>query len=350
MRILQKFSYSIIVPAVLISFLSLFTLYSLDSSLASKQLMFILVGILLFILFSFFDVSILTFLFNYLWLFSNAILIFTLVFGKVIKGSSRWVDFFGFRFQPSELVKIIYIILLATYFSKVSKSNLGVFLKSIMLFFPTIILVFLQPDLGTSLVFCFIFFNLLIFSKMSKWYILILVILLGLVSSPVWNNLKDYQKNRLMVFINPYSDPLGSGYNVIQSKIAIGSGKVFGKGFGQGTQSHLKFLPEYHTDFIFASFAEEWGFFGVSLLLVLYFIFTAGLIRAMGNSEGLIFFVLLGIFSMFIFQIFVNVGMNLGIMPVTGIPLPLMSYGGTSVLISYISIGIVNGINMRVKG
>lgn len=347
MKVSHKFSYLIIIPAVLISFLSLFTLYSLDSSLAQKQLIFILVGILLFFLFSFFDVSILTFLFNYLWIFSNTILILTLIFGKVIKGSSRWIEFFGFRFQPSELVKIIYIILLSTFFSKVIRSSKGIFLKSIFLFFPTIILVFLQPDLGTSLVFCFIFLSLFIFSKMSKWYLLILIILLGLTSSPVWNNLKDYQKGRIMVFINPYSDPLGSGYNVIQSKIAIGSGKFFGKGFGQGTQSHLKFLPEYHTDFIFASFAEEWGFFGVCLLLILYFIFTVGLVKSMSKSEGLNFFIFLGVFSMFTFQLFVNIGMNLGVMPVTGIPLPLMSYGGTSIFISYISIGIVNSINIK---
>jgi rod shape determining protein RodA len=206
-------------------------------------------------------------------------------------------------------------------------------------------LVFIQPDLGTSIVLVLVVLGMLLYTNFNKIYFLILLSLFGILSAPVWNLLADYQKERILVFLNPQLDVLGAGYNVIQSLIAIGSGGIFGRGFSQGTQSHLHFLPAYWTDFAFASFAEEWGFIGVVVFFGLYTAFLFIILRVafiVKDSFGSV--LCFGVFLVFLVQFIINVGMNLGLMPVTGIPLPLVSYGGSSLLISCILLGLVQNV------
>ena len=215
---------------------------------------------------------------------------------------------------------------------------------------PLFGLVFIQPDLGTSIVIISIVLAILWFGGLKKIYFVVSLLLVGVFSTPLWSLLKDYQRERILVFLNPSLDILGSGYNVIQSSIAIGSGGLFGRGFGRGTQSHLQFLPVFWTDFVFAAFAEEWGFVGVMLLLslftILFFIILTISVKTKDSFGSLIS---IGVFTVFFLQFIVNVGMNLGIMPVTGIPLPLVSYGGSSLLTSAFLLGLVQSVWIHEK-
>jgi rod shape determining protein RodA len=210
-------------------------------------------------------------------------------------------------------------------------------------------LVLMQPDLGSALVYLVMWLGLLLFSGIKRVYSLILVVSGILVSWGAWAfALKDYQKNRIISFLNPAADPLGSGYNVIQSKIAVGSGGLFGRGLGHGSQSQLRFLPEQHTDFIFAVLTEELGFLGGFLLLFLFLILFVRMIKAGKFSRDEFGIILaIGAVIIFTFQIFTNVGMNIGILPVTGIPLPLVSYGGSALLIFLMLIGLIESVFVR---
>jgi rod shape determining protein RodA len=185
----------------------------------------------------------------------------------------------------------------------------------------------------------------LFFAGLDKWYFIISFLALGIFSSPLWGILKDYQKKRMLVFLNPSLDVLGSGYNVIQAQIAVGSGGLFGKGFGHGTQSQLNFLPAHWTDFAFASFSEEWGFVGVALMVLLFLLLLIVLMliyKRTQNGGGSL--IVGGVFAVFLTQFLINVGMNLGVMPVTGIPLPFISYGGSSILVSLLLLGLVQSV------
>jgi rod shape determining protein RodA len=210
------------------------------------------------------------------------------------------------------------------------------------------VLVFIQPDLGTTLVLFSVLIGILFYSGMNKWYFLLLILVFGLLSNPIWNMLQDYQKQRIMVYINPQLDTQGSGYNVIQSLIAIGSGGLIGQGYSKGTQTHLNFLPAYWTDFVFASYTEEWGLVGVLILFLIYFLLLYLIIYLISKTTDvygkLIGF---GIFTTILVQFIINVGMNLGLLPVTGIPLPLMSSGGSSMIVSLIMFGLLQSIWVR---
>jgi rod shape determining protein RodA len=211
-----------------------------------------------------------------------------------------------------------------------------------------VLLVMAQPDLGTALVFIAIWLGMVLVSNIKKIYVLILGGV-GLVLMPiVWLFLHDYQRKRIVTFFNPGADPLGAGYNVLQSIIATGSGRFFGRGLGYGYQSQLKFLPIQHTDFIFAVLAEELGFFGALVLLILFFILLIRILRTTFQAfDSFGMFLGMGIFVMIVFQILVNIGMNMGIMPVTGVPLPLISAGGSSLIMIMIGIGIMESIALR---
>ena len=286
-----------------------------------------------------------------LYIFNLIMLVAVMAFGTTALGAQRWLALGPIMLQPSEFSKLIIIICMAALL----ESRMGT-LNSLRDLLPIavyigipFILVLKQPDLGTSLVFMAIFFGMVIACGM-RWKILIGIIMTGIASFPIlWNYvLKEYQKTRLYVFIDPNIDPLGSGYHIIQSKIAIGSGMLFGKGLFQGTQSQLNFLPENHTDFIFAVVGEEFGFIGATILLLLYLIIMMRGIK-IAKEAGDMFGRLLavGITSMIAFHILVNVGMTTGIMPVTGIPLPFMSYGVSALTTDILAIAILLNINMR---
>jgi len=275
------------------------------------------------------------------------LLLFVLIGGSLIRGTTGWIEIGFFNFQPVELAKILLIISLASFITK-SKAVLGEFSRlaaSFMIAGAAIFLVLMQPDFGSALILMAISAAMLFLSGI-EWKYLVSLFILGVVSIIIgWFMLADYQKARIINFVNPENDPKGSGYNVIQSMIAVGSGGLNGKGLGHGSQSQLNFLPENHTDFIFAVIVEEFGLWGAGVIIVLFLIifyrFKKIAELAMDNFGYLI---VAGSMAMFFAQVLVNIGMNIGVMPVTGIPLIFLSYGGSSLVASFIVIGIVNNI------
>ncbi len=281
-----------------------------------------------------------------------ALLALVFVTGKEALGATRWIDIGFFQFQPSEFAKIAMILVLAKYFSvnyDFMENPRHLIVSLIYVLVPTI-MVLMQPDLGTAMVFMFIWLMMAIVARI-RWTYFAALAAAGLAILPIFiANLKDYQKARLEVFFNPAADPLSTGYNVVQSTIAVGSGQLFGRGLASGTQSQLNFLPSQHTDFIYAVLNEKMGFIGGILVLAL---FAALLLRALyiasraEDRYGI--FVATGVVSMLLFHLVINIGMNIGLMPVTGIPLPFLSYGGTSLLISLFAVGLLESIAVRRK-
>jgi len=305
--------------------------------------------------------------FNYRFLWEGVYLLYALsvvlllvvfILGTVRLGAQRWLQFAWFNFQPSELVKLIMVIFLAKYFSKKSAADIssscaqfGIFRGLVLpLIFVAIPmgLIIEQPDLGSAIMILFIFIAIFYLAGVRLKYVTaFLLIIIG--SFPLfWLMLRDYQKERLLVFLNPNIDPLGAGYTLIQSKIAIGSGGLFGKGWLYGTQSQLHFLPESHTDFIFATLVEEWGLLGGSLLLLLYYLLIReGFLIAQRTNDYFGKLLAWGISLLLGMQVFINISMTMGLMPVVGLPLPLMSYGGSSLAVTFISLGILVNIDRR---
>ncbi len=301
------------------------------------------------------------FLFNYKWLnrwafaiyaFSVALLVAVAFVGKEVSGSQRWLVAGPWSFQPSELVKISVIIVLARYYSECASED-GLTLKD--LWKPLIwtlipfVLIAKQPDLGTGLVVLLIAGSVTLFVKIERQS-LILLSAAGVAGSLVawFFLLQDYQRERILVFLNPDRDPLGAGYHVKQSIIAIGSGTLLGKGFLKGTQNALSFLPEQHTDFIFSVLAEEWGFLGSAVVVAVYVLIVIwGLNVAMRSKEPFGTILAVGVSSMIFWQAVINVGMALGLLPVVGVTLPLISYGGSSLAAIMLGIGILMNISMR---
>ena len=327
---------------------------------------------------------------------TNAMLILVMVLGSSAKGAQRWISIGGFNAQPSEFAKIGAIITLAAILHRRPADNLPSFLRAIAITLPPWLLVFKQPDLGTSLVFGAILLGMLYWANANPGWLLLFVSPLaaaileslniplwlvwslltgvvgwftlpwrwvsaglafavnigaGLLGPVLWHALKDYQKDRLIVFLDPEKFPLGAGYHLIQSRIAIASGELWGQGLNQGTQTQLNFIPEQHTDFIFSAIGEELGFFGAMCMMLTYLFVCWRLLRvalqAQNNFGSLL---AIGVFSMISFQVIVNVSMTIGIAPVTGIPLPWVSYGGSAIMLNFISIGLVESVaNYRRK-
>ena len=315
-----------------------------------RQGLFALVNGILAIFFMNFDYRGLSQHGNKLYVFNLIMLVAVMLFGHAALGAQRWIQIGPISLQPSEFSKLIMIICMASILEeRMGRLNTIQDLLPIAAYVGLpFLLVLKQPDLGTSLVFMAIFFGMVIACGMP-WRIFSLIIVVGVAMFPVlWHFMKDYQKMRIMVFLDPNVDPLGSGYHIIQSKIAIGSGMMFGKGLFEGTQSQLNFLPENHTDFIFAVVGEELGFVGAVVLLLLYLIvFWRGIMIAKDASDVFGRLLAVGITSMLAFHVLVNVGMTTGIMPVTGIPLPLMSYGISSLTTNILAIAILLNINMH---
>lgn len=359
-------NFTILIIAVLISVIGILSIYSsnyqkegeLWQLIFKRQIIWLCFGLILFFLMAnfnyrrFWDIT--------YFLYAAAVFLLFLVFvlGIVRLGAQRWLKFSWFNFQPSEFAKLTLVIFLARYFSRKSLDTISLsvnkygILRAFVLPFIFIAvpvgLIIEQPDLGSGMIVVFIFMAMLFLSGVKLRYLFILLAIAGSSLPILWHFLKGYQKDRLMVFMNPNIDPLGAGYTVIQSKIAIGSGGFWGKGWLLGTQSQLHFLPESHTDFIFATFAEEWGFIGsVVLLLLYYFIIRQGINIAMKTNDYFGRLLALGITLMLAIQILVNIAMNLGLAPVVGIPLPLMSYGGSSLMVTFISLGILVNIDKQ---
>lgn len=286
-----------------------------------------------------------------LYIVGLLLLVAVLIFGAEIQGSTRWLSFGFFNLQPSELFKVILVISLASFFTSIKTVKFIHIVVGFVITLIPIIFVLLEPDLGTSLIYLFIFLTILAITKIDRIYFFVIG-LFALVAAPLawFFLLANYQKQRILSFFYPDSDPFGAGYNVLQSTIAVGSGGVSGKGLGHGPQSQLNFVPSQHTDFIFATIGEELGFLGASLVLLIMALLLIKIILIFSKTnDDFGKYISIGFLAIFLIQIFVNIGMNIGIMPVTGIPLPFISYGGSSLITCYIMIGILQSISARKK-
>ncbi|RMG05618.1 MAG: rod shape-determining protein RodA [Nitrospirae bacterium] len=290
----------------------------------------------------------------YLYGFGIVLLFITIIFGHEGMGAQRWIRFGPLSFQPSEVFRVLLIIGASRYLTtRRSPPGWGsVFTYGLLYLMLPFYFLYKQPDLGTALILFFIASALLLIKGLGRRKILVLalvsVIVLPLGGRIVWKGLKTYQKNRIVAFLDPSVDPRGIGYQIEQSKITIGSGRILGKGYLKGTQGPFRFLPEKHTDFIFSVFAEEWGFVGSVILLGLYsLIILRGLETAYYAKDPFGVFMSLGISAMFFFYLFINIGMTMGLLPVVGIPLPFFSYGGTALLSNFIAVGLLINIRMR---
>jgi rod shape determining protein RodA len=329
------------------------TLHTKFHGFDQKQIGFLVVGIVLMFLMSLIDYHRLIDVVHYAYGVSILSLIAVLAVGTKVLGARRWIKVPGGHFQPSEWIKLVLIVAVARYFWGLAGRELTWkdVAKAFALVCVPMLMVLKQPDLGTSLTYlpiliCGLFLGGIKF-KQAAIILLSVTILIG----GVWKTgklLKPYQKARLTSFMNPDEDPRGSGYQIRQSLIAVGSGGIWGKGTNRGTQTQGDFLPIPYTDFIFAAFCEEHGFIGALGVILLYFLILMRLIQNAQTASDLPgSFIIMGVVAVMVFQIAVNIGMVVGLMPVTGIPLPLMSYGGSSILFSFLSLGIVMNIRMR---
>lgn len=349
--------WGIIIPALIIMPLGLVNLYSAShqgdsSNLVFVQLGWICIGTVFMAMAILIDYRIFERFAYIFYGFFLLLLLAVLVIGTSAMGAKRWLVFGPIRFQPSDPMKLAIVFALAKYFGG-QRKNAPYYLRE--LFIPLFIvgipalLILLEPDLGTALLLTFVGMSICLFMKIRVQSMIILLILAATAIPFTWKFvLKDYQKGRIETFFNPASDPKGRGYHAIQSMIAVGSGRFLGKGYMKGTQTQLKFLPEQHTDFIFSVFAEEHGFFGSIIMLTTYLSLLLFGLRAASKAKEK-FGVILGLGSVLIiaWHVLINIGMVTGVMPVVGVPLPFLSYGGTSLVTSMIAIGLLINISMR---
>ncbi len=335
---------SINLPISLVSFLlvsiGILVIYSSSKELAIQQAIFTGIGLVFFFLISQIDLLALKNLIKPFYFLILILLVAVLILGIETRGSLRWIPLGIFNIQPSEFAKPVLILFLAKFWSERVASWSNIF-KSLLYSSPLILLIFKQPDLGSAMTITIIWLGMLLAAQISVKKLLTLVLIFVLIIPVSWPFLHGYQKERIVSFMAPASDPLGKGYNLIQSTIAVGSGEFLGRGLGRGTQSRLQFLPEFRTDFIFASIAEEMGFVGSVLILSLYLFLLTYLLRtAYKINDSFSLLIVIGVISMFLFQVVVNIGMNVGLLPITGITLPLISYGGSSLIATFLSLGM----------
>jgi rod shape determining protein RodA len=355
-RLLAHFDWPLLILVLIISSIGILNLYSatfgeMESHLYGKQIIWIGIGLALALFITVFDYRFYRDLAYLFYGISLILLLGVLIYGTIHSEISRWIKIGPFFFQPAEMAKITIILSLAKYFDRFSKRD-GYQLRDLI--FPFVILlvpslmVAKQPDLGTAISILLIGFSIVLFVKV-KWKSLMIMIVGSFSILPfMWNFLMPYQKKRILTFFRPELDPLGAGYHIIQSKIAIGSGGVWGKGFLKGTQCKLHFIPAQHTDFIFSVLAEEWGLSGGLILLGLYlFLIAWGANTSIRSKDRFGAIVAFGVVSMFFWHVIINIGMALGIMPVVGMPLPFMSYGGSAILAMMAGVGLVLNIKMR---
>ncbi len=312
-----------------------------------KQIIWVLIGAIIFFVFSFLDFRFLkrTDVLVTLYLSFSVILLSLFILGYISHGAQSWFDFGFFSFQPVDIMKLVLVLILAKYFSRrhVEIRDTKHILISLFYTLVPIVLVLLQPDFGSAMIIFLIWFGMILVSGISKTHLFAVFVSGVLIFISLWVFLfAPYQKARIVNFINPLADIHKTGYNAFQSTIAVGSGEITGKGLGFGTQSRLKFLPEPQSDFVFAAFAEEWGFIGSSIILLLYGLVIWRILYSatLGAYNFEIFFGI-GIAIFFMSHILINIGMNLGLMPVTGIPLPFMSYGGSHIIAEFMGLGIL---------
>lgn len=357
---IKKIDWPLVVAVLLLVTVGLLSIYSISQKeglkIFKRQLAYVVMGIFLMFIFALFDYRIFrdnNFVLLGLYFFGVALLVGVLLFGREIRGASSWFRIGQWGFEPVELMKVVVILVLAKYFSlrHIEVYRLRHLIISGLYIILPLALILLQPELGYALIMILVWLAIVIVAGIRLRHIFLLVLIGIIIFSVSWFFLlEDYQKERVISFINPHADPLGGGYHIIQSIIAIGSGKLFGRGLGHGTQSQLDFLPEQHTDFIFATIAEEWGFLGSVFILVLFGLLLYRLIKiSLTSSNNFARLFSIGLATMFLFQAVINIGMNMGLLPIVGIPLPFVSYGGSSMVMGFIALGIIQSIAVREK-
>ena len=357
MNKLLNLDWVLLISVGLLLVIGLLILYSisfngavLETVLFQKQLVAIGFGLIALFFMAFFDYRVLDLYSTKLYFVTLLLLLLVVFIGTTANGTTGWLGFHSYHLQPVEITKLIMVIFLASFLSK-KKNQLSIVVRiivSIILVFFPVFLIMKQPDFGSAAVIVFSWSVLLFSSGLNKKNLFLLV-LVGMVSVfSSWSFLKNNQKERILNFVNPQQDPTGSGYNALQSVVAVGSGQIWGNGLGRGSQSQLNFLPEKRTDFIFAVIAEELGFFGVSAVIILLgIIFWRIREIARLASDNFGYLIAIGVMAVIFFQVIINMGMNIGIMPVVGLPLPFLSYGGSAMVVMLIAVGILESIYLR---
>jgi len=346
MRSLGKFLFKDLALSLSILFLLIFSvviLDSLDKTLFPTYFVYILVALLIFMFFSMVDFDIISLFSKHLYIGSIALLLLTLILGSVTRNTVRWIQLGPTSLQPAEIVRPFLLLFFANYLTK-DEVNLKKMGKAILLLALPVILILVQPSLGVSILTVVGFVGVLLATKFDKKYLFVGFLILLAILPIGWYALAPYQKQRITTFIDPTRDPRGAGYNSIQATIAAGAGRLFGTGLGKGIQTQLAFLPEKQTDFVFAATAEELGFVGAGLLLAASFLILLRLTHFMENAVSPAARAYLsGFFLIYLVQVFVHVGMNMGMLPITGLPFPLLSAGGSSLLATMTGLGIAVG-------
>lgn len=357
-RLIYHFDWILLLTVLLLAAVGIMNLYSATASwtyggtpLYLKQLVWLGSGLFIAMLVCLFDYRHLQYMAVHAYILGTGLLVAVAFLGHTTMGATRWINLGFINVQPSEVIKVAIILLFARLLSKMATSKgfamRDLWRPALWLLVPTL-LILKQPDLGTTVMVVLIALSMLVFAGLQRATLVWLTILAVATGVVGWFGLHDYQRARVRTFLNPEADPLGSGYHIIQSKIAVGSGGLFGKGFIEGTQSQLSFLPERHTDFAFSVFAEEWGFAGCLLLLLMYlFLIAWGLYIARRASDPFGLFLAIGVTAMFFWHVVVNLAMVIGLLPVVGVPLPLFSYGGTNMVTMMIGVGLLMNVSMR---
>ncbi|MDP8262364.1 MAG: rod shape-determining protein RodA [Candidatus Ancaeobacter aquaticus] len=354
-RLFKHFDYQLLISALVLIAIGVCSIYSAAQSTCGnifviKQLSWAVLGIALFFAIFLIDYKLLFSFSTILYVLIIICLIALFVIGKQRAGAYSWISIGGFSVQPSEFAKVVLILAIARYlvWDNEKRNSFRYVFNTLCIAAVPLMLILKQPDLGTALVLIPIVFAMLYIAGARPSYLIVLIII-GLIALPVmFTFLKDYQKARLLVFINPNIDPLGAGYNIIQSKIAIGSGGLFGKGWLQGTQNQLNFLPERHTDFIFSVIGEEFGLLGGTIVIILFIVIIMRCFNAAKHARDLSGRLLVvGVIMYLSTHVIVNIGMTIGMMPITGLPLPLLSYGGSSMIVTMLALGIVEAVHVR---
>lgn len=339
----QRLDFALYISTVFLIILSIIILRSIAPSFFPLYFLFLLLGLFSLLIFSQIDFEILTIFKGHFYLFSILFLILPIFLGQITRGAIRWIPIGALTIQPSEIVRPFLLIFFANYLTE-KPLSFDRLLKALLLLFFPVLLILVQPSLGVAFLLVVGFLGVLIASNVNRKSLLIGFLALVLLVPFFWLILADYQKLRVISFLDPYKDPFGAGYNSIQSMISVGSGKLLGRGLGEGVQTQLAFLPERHTDFMFAAIAEEMGFVGAILVVFAIFILFLRLSQIMESAKSPASRAFVsGIILTFFVQAFVHIGMNLGLLPITGVPLPLVSAGGSSLLATLTSLGMVLG-------
>ncbi len=346
----SRIKFSLLIPAIVLVFFGLSSFYILDVQIFKQQLIALGVGLVVFVLMLHIDYRVIGVVSKYLYGVALALLLLVFFIGDKTRGSVRWIDIFGLNIQVSEIVKPLFLIFIAYFLSRQKSKNLLTYLKSIALFLPVFLLVLKQPDLGSALIYASTFGFMLLMHGFPLSYFVGSALLILIPLPLLYASLHQYQKDRITSFLDITHDPHGVSYNAIQALISIGSGGIFGKGFGNSTQTLLQFLPERHTDFIFATISENLGFIGAIIIIGVYVYFLYKLYTMMNRSQDSFSYLLLaGFYFLFLTHILFNIGMNMALLPIVGITLPFVSYGGSSLVTNFIILGIISQVDQDSK-